>query len=164
MVCFWRRRHTEMRTTSATSTDLVHGQSSSGQQSRAQRSWQAHQHRCALQSSTTLTCMAEAGVSELINLDLQHSKWPGTPCSADNAIPLSILDPIKGSSHLYLNCILALYSTENYSSLPKKSRWVSFILHQHRNGVMYGLWNSCKSTEQPSFSTLFSMIFCIWTL
>lgn len=95
-----------MRATSATWTDLACEASSSQQQSTAQRSWQAHQHHCALKSSTTQSHMYGRGrvVSELINLDLQHSKWPGTRCSADNAIPLSILDPIKRSSCLYLHC------------------------------------------------------------
>lgn len=106
MVHFWKRRHTEMRATSGTSIDLISEESSSQKQSMAQRSWQAHQHHQALQASTTQRHGHGRGraVSELINPDLQHSKWPGTQCSADNAIPLSILDPIKGSSCLYLHC------------------------------------------------------------
>lgn len=59
--------------------------------------------------------------------------------------------------------VLALYSTTDYSSLPKKNRCASFILRQCRNGVKYELCNSCNSAEQPFFSTFFSVIFCIWT-
>ena len=61
------------------------------------------------------------------------------------------------------HAVLALYSTEDYSSLPKKNRCASFILGQCRNRVKYELCNSCKSAEQPSFSKFFSIIFCIQT-
>lgn len=128
----------------------------------AQRSQQAHRHRCALQSSTAQRHVYGRGraVSELINLDLQHSQRPGTRCSADNAIPLSVLDPIKGSSCLYLHCIPLRITC---LSLRRADELHSFYANTGMGSSM-----SCaiavKSAEQPSFSTFFSIIFSIWTL
>lgn len=46
---------------------------------------------------------------------------------------------------------------------PYKNRCALFISHQRKNGVKYELYNSCKSAQQPSFSTFSSITFSIST-